>query len=452
VIDRIINDNVILDLKASETSLIKRLEKREKEFGIVSADQLLTSEDRTKQYTQLEKMVGHTPLSSEHLANGSTLWIKNETENPTESHYDRVMINILNKLEGRGIIKPGDTILEETSGSAGRSLAYFCNRLGFKLNIIVPQELPQERSKDMLTFGANLIKADKMGGIGAVNEKFKRMLVGFRREGYQTEKIEFEGPVWVFRKNDQTICAPNHSESNITPQAFEQIAKEVIEQLPPNAKLDVFIGTLGNGSTIKGISGELRRKFPNIKIIGTEDYKAPVNAVRKLELEYPNNSEMVKEKFREEYGYEMPNNKDYKYHESFGASTPGTYMPPFIEIQNIDEILLMKGEWHSLKRLQNMYALLNDNISNVIGNTSSENLFTARVIVSGKVWKDKNILILFYDKGDQYADWPPHRRGPASTDIIFNNYPLSWKQDPNSREKEEEEISPIVKRLREQGI
>lgn len=421
-------------LPMPETTLIKRLEAREKQFGIVPADQLVTPEDRADQYARLEKMVGHTPLESLYPRNGNKIWIKNESENPTECHYDRASVAVLKTLEGKGFIKPGDTLLEGTSGSAGRSFAYFCSRLGFKLDMIVPQELPPERGRDMLTFGTNLIRADKPGGMGPVIEKFRRTLVGFRRNGYKEEEGEqfsLEGkPVIIFEKGDHVVCAPNHSEIPITPRSFGQIAKEVLEQLPPGIQIDAFIGTLGNGATIKGISEVLKEKFPDLKIIGTEDYRSPTNAVRKLELEFPDNPEMVRQKFKEKYGVKMPDPKDFTYHDSFGASTPSSYKPAFIELDKIDEIVLMGDEWRDLKRRKNTYAVLLNNVPNAIGNTSAENRYLASVLALYGGLRNKNILVMTYDKGDQYADWPPAQRTYARPQPIRF---LDAQQEPKDK-------------------
>ncbi len=247
--------------RIAEAGMLARLAVREQASGIVPADQLLTPENRMRQYTQLEAMTGNTPLDPWHIQGGGTIWIKRESENPTESHYDRASVAVLKRLEMDGFIKPGDRILEGTSGSAGRSFAWACSRLGYKLDIIVPhkEEIPAERVRDMKALGANVIHADEKGGILKVRRKFRRMLVETKRAGYERDDYELEGkPIIVFRKDAETIVAPDHSEIIITPNAFGTIGDEVVAQLPEGARIDTFISTLGNGATLKGISERLR--------------------------------------------------------------------------------------------------------------------------------------------------------------------------------------------------
>lgn len=404
-----------------QTTLQDRLAQREQRFGIVPADQLTTPEARKRQYANLEAMVGNTPLTRVDAGNGNTLWVKIESENPTESHYDRVSLLVLKTLEEEGLIKPGNKILEGTSGSAGRSFAYFCNRLGYQLDMIVPHEdeFPEARARDIKGLGANLIHAGEKGGIAKVTSMYKRMLVGLRREGFTRHEYELEGkPIMVFKRGDETICAPNHSEIEITPRAFGTIAQEVIGQLPAGTKIDTFIGTLGNGATVKGISEVLRATYDDVQIIGTEFQAAPTNAIRKLRAEV--GEENLRAAFELKYGFPMPERGTQTYHDSFGSSTPG-YEPPFVEVAKIDDIVVVGNEWRDYKRRQNTYAWYNSNPVNSIGNTSAENAFVALKLSEFSGWRDRNILVLAYDKGDQYPDWPPELR--------IYEYPVQPQED-----------------------
>lgn len=397
-------------IKISEAGMLSRLVVREQAAGIVPAEQLLTLQDRMQQYARLEHMVGNTPLDSIQLSNGTTIWIKRESENPSESHYDRASLAVLKQLEMEGLIRPGDTILEGTSGSAGRSFAWACSRLGFKLDMIVPHgdEFPIERERDMKALGANLIHVPEKGGIGKVTKHFKRMMVEMKRNGYEIENYELEGkPIIIFRKGNDTVVAPNHSEIIITPQAFATIADEVVTQLPPNTKIDVYISTLGNGATLKGISEGLRAAYGNVVTIGIEHKNAPMNAIRKLRAEV--GEEAMRAAFERMYGFTMPERDEMRYHNSFGASTPG-YEPPFVEVDKLDGIILVGDEWEDFKRRNNTYAWLNGNTTNLIGNTSAENLYTAIYLGERPEWQGRNILVINYDKADQYADWPPQVR------------------------------------------
>lgn len=383
----------------------ERLARRERDLGVIPADQLLTHEDRERQYVIFEAATANSPLVRVCTPNGVNIWVKVESELPfSESHYDRVTPRILHVLERERLIKPGARILKGTSGSLGRSFAYFCNRLGYGLDMIVPQELPSDRRRDMEAFGTNMIEADRPGGVGQVIAKYKRMISSLRREGYELSQYELEGkPIMLFRRGDEVICAPNHSEIILTPRAFGVIAQEVVDSLPRNVKIDTFIGTLGNGSTVKGISEVLRAAYGEVRVIGTETRKAPVNAIRKIRKFL--DEDLLRPMFRVRYGFDMPERDEMQYHDSYGASTPG-YEPPFVEVENIDEIVLLGDEWRELHKKFNLASWMNYLDYNTIGHTSAENLWVALQ----RAKNDRpgaNYLVLFYDKADQYPGWPP---------------------------------------------
>ena len=390
-----------------ESPYLNRLAKSEQKFGIVSASELVTFENRVSQYGHLAlAMRQPTPLMSFKVG-GATIWAKVESANPfSESHYDRVTLAVLRTLEQENLLKPGMKILEGTSGSAGRSFAYFCNKLGFELDMIIPQELPWQRRRDMVALGANLIETEKLGGVREVIRKYRRTLVQLRRDSYEEKELTLEGkPISLFTKGDEVICAPNHSEIEITPRAFKNIAYEVARQVPSDVRIDTFIGTLGNGSTIKGISEGLKEKFgEDVRVIGTETRHAPVNAIRKLREEV--GEELLAEEFMKRYGFRMPIRQEMTYHDSYGASTPG-YEPPFVEVENIDQIVLLQDEWRELKRRYNERSYKYFQDENTLGNTSAENLWVAEQIALRPQGRGRNILVLFYDKADQYPGWPP---------------------------------------------
>lgn len=421
--------DLVNQFRQIESSFNDRLFQKERAFGVVPAAWLLTPTDRESQYLRFERMVRNTPLDSIRAANGATIWLKIEAENPSESHYDRATPVVLKKLEQEGFLKPGDTILEGTSGSAGRSFAYFCHRLGFKLKMIVPHidEFPDIRKKPIEDLGAEVIHADEKGGIAKVIQKFRRMVVGFKIAGYEREELILEGkPVIILRKGGETIVAPNHAEIDITPRAFSVIGSEVLAQLPSGAVIDLFVSTLGNGSTLKGISEVLRSAHPNLAVIGIETQHAPTNAIRRIREELvtsggfiesdfnprkPNLSAeaRLRQRFEELYGFRMPERNEMTYHDSFGASTSG-YEPPFIEVDKLAGIVLVGNEWRDYKRRYNTYAWLIGHSENYIGNTTAENLYVAHQLARLRGFKGRNILVINYDKGDQYSDWPPALR------------------------------------------
>lgn len=435
------NSPIFREGQPYSSSFQMRTAERRIQIGIVLASQLTTPEARARQLALIAHNVGNTPLLRDDFGKRGTIWVKDETANPfSESHYDRASLVVLQTLEDRGIIKPGDKILEGSSGSAGRSIAAFCEMEGYQLDIIVPYidpvnpnegDFPEARARDIRALGANVISADERGGIQKVQSKWKREVVKLRslaRKGIGTYKeVMVEGkPIIVYKNGTETICAPNHSEIIITPRAFGNIAREVLDQLPQGVMIDTFIGTLGNGATVKGISEVLREVNPNLRVIGTETKEAPTNSIRKIKWELikdgvftseqfddknpdPKALETLRQVFKKRYNRKMPSKNEQTYHDSFGASTPG-YEPPFVEVDKIDHIVLLDDEWRDLHRRVNTYAYLNNNPINIIGNTSAENLYVAGILAELESDPRRNYLVLRYDKADQYETWPPELR------------------------------------------
>lgn len=423
--------------QVTETDFQRRLAVRAREFGIVPASQLKTPQDRAVQYARFEAHLGNTPLLCIPAANDCTIWAKDEARNPfSESHYDRVAFRVLRTLEDGGFIKPGDRILEVTSGSAGRSLAVACYYLGFGLDIVVPHqdEIPEARLRDMRALGANIIHADEKGGIGKAISKWRRILAGYRgqaRNGvgaFDDKSLRLEGkPIIIYKNGDQTIVAPNHAEIPITPRAFEGIAREVLAQLPFGVKIDISILTLGNGSTLKATTDVFDEAFGRVRTIGVETRNAPTNAIREVRerliasgefskdafaaynkrVDDPIAHQRLKEEFEKRYGIPMPEKGEMSYHDSFGASTEG-YEPPFIDINRLSGIVVVGDEWRDFKRRWNTYAHLLNRPG--LGNTSVENLYVALKLAELEGKPGQNFLVLFYDKADQYVDWPPEIR------------------------------------------
>jgi len=375
-----------------------RLAEREAQHNIVSADQLVTPQDRTAQYFRFHQMVGGTPLLRLPLDNGGTAWAKFEMDSPTENHYDRASLAMFELLEGKGLIKPGDTILEGTSGSAGRSVAYFARRLGFNLQMLVPQEMDPVRRMEIEAQGATVLTAKEPGGIGSVVKEYGERIMGFIDEGYDRVRFREDGAkVNIFNKDGEVVCASNHSESLFTPKAFGQIAREVAIQLPYGVRIDTYLGTLGNGSSMKGISEELRRIYGEVKTIGVETLVAPVHALRKYGPEW----------FQERYGFVPAPEIDgvTQVHDVPGESVWG-YVPPFIELNQIDEIRIPDdASWRELQKEYNDVAWKAHHSTNYIGRTSAQNLYLAEQVAEES--PGRNILIVFFDRADQYSDWPP---------------------------------------------
>lgn len=427
---------------------MERLLARERRFGIVPANQLKTPEERIAQYRRLEAMVlsEATALEAQPAANGCTVFVKREFDRPTESHYDVATVSVLTRIEQeilrfaieKVITNPRISLVEVTSGSAGRSMAYFCSRLGLSLIELVPLDFREKneddtykrdediaRVRDMKALGTEIVWADEEGGVGLAIRKMYRLLAERygRRKGWERKEREIEdGKIILYWKGDEVVCVPNHAEIGITPQAFGHIGREIIGQLPKGVQIDTFVATLGNGSTVKGIGEALRAAFPHMAIIGTEPLQAPVTAIRKIcaQLEIPFDLKTytqfphVREAFLERYGFPCPSPDEMEYHNVPGNSDP-RYVARFVEVGNIDDIILYdaktanRPDWYStLRRRQNLYAWLANHGTNAFGNSSAVNLWHAYRLAEDPRNANKNILVFSYDKADQYSDWPPN--------------------------------------------
>ncbi len=419
----------------AHSSFLERLAEREQRFGIVPLPPTASKKDRLAQLDKLESHMEPTPLEIFRADHGSTIWAARVSDNPwSESHYDRATLPVLRTLIEQDLLPSGATILEGTSGSAGRSFASIGRYLGHPVTMLVPneREFPEARMRDIAALGTNVVRVVNNGGIGEVVRQYGTELSRLKVvEGYDRRKVNLEGmPVYTFRKGDHVIVAPNHSDIIITPNAFGSIGQDVLNQLPSGVTIDTFIATLGNGSTVKGISEVLNRaQNSRVTVIGTETRKSPTTAIRKTretliaegqylkeafkrynkKADEPEAHAALADKFIREYGIKMPEEGEQSYHDSFGSSTPG-YEPRFIEPENIDHIVLMGDEWRNYKRRVNTYAIIGNNEMNSIGNTSAENLYTAIMFGHLDLIGGRNILVLLYDKGDQYEDWPPEKK------------------------------------------
>lgn len=422
---------------------LKRLEIREAQAGVLSASELTTPKARFQQYRALESMIGNTPLMLIPAENGSTILAKVTSQNPSESHYDYATLKILEALEKSDMIAPGDTLVEATSGSLGISFAYMCSRLGFKLRILVPEDLPVERRREMEQFGANVesisatetyknepdpLKRDpEQSSFGRTVKRYGELMEELTKQTTsrdQRQKIVFpEGgkAVRSFTINGERLCFSNHAESMVTPVAFQRIGQEILDILPVGVNIDAFVGAVGNGSTLKGITTAINSKVravsPKMKVVGVENLRCPTFFVKKYGEDH----------FVKIFGRKP----SYDVQDSWGQSQPG-YIPPFVNENELDEIRLVDVPTRDAVR-QDYNAGKQD--IETVGNTSASSLKVARDYA--REHPGSTVLILFYDKGARYsgglekivpgANIVDPRTHPAFERAMIQ--PLGWKQD-----------------------
>ena len=195
----------------------------------------------------LDRLVGNTPL----IKLGDRLYAKFETYNPSGSIKDRIGHYILKKAEERGDLKPGDTIVEATSGNTGIAVSMFGASKGYPVIIVMPSNMSEERKQMMRMFGAEVIQTDPGDFDGSI---------GLR------DKICKDPGFFNFNQF--------HNLDNIACH-YETTGVEILEQtkgLPVAAFLD---GT-GTGGTLMGVTARLKERYPNIKTLAIEPAESPV--------------------------------------------------------------------------------------------------------------------------------------------------------------------------------
>ncbi len=216
-------------------------------------------------YKTLEDFVGETPLVRLQRIPGDTsnvLLAKLEGNNPAGSVKDRPALSMIVHAEKRGAIKPGDTLIEATSGNTGIALAMAAAMRGYKMILIMPENQSLERRQTMRAFGAELVLVSKAGGMEQARDV--------------AEKMQAEGKGVIF---DQ-FANPDNPLSH-----YEGTGPEIWRDT--QGKVTHFVATMGTTGTIMGTSRFLKEKNPAIQIIGVHPKDgANVPGIRKWPEEY----------------------------------------------------------------------------------------------------------------------------------------------------------------------
>jgi len=197
-------------------------------------------------YQTLESTVGNTPLVQlQRLPGdtGNTLLVKLEGNNPAGSVKDRPALSMIKHAEARGDIKPGDTLIEATSGNTGIALAMAAAMQGYKMVLVMPQHMSSERRAVMKAFGAELVLVSKESGMEGARDLAKEM----EGQGKGTVLDQFSNP-----DNPRA-----HYEST-GPEIWRDTHGEITH----------FVSAMGTTGTIMGVSEYLKEQNPEIEIVG----------------------------------------------------------------------------------------------------------------------------------------------------------------------------------------
>ncbi len=199
-------------------------------------------------YPTIESCIGKTPLVALQRIPGessNTILVKLEGNNPAGSVKDRPAISMIQRAEVRGEIKPGDVLIEATSGNTGIALAMAAAIKGYKMILIMPENNTEERKAAMRAYGADLILVSKESSMEGARDLAKSM--------------ESEG---IGRVLDQFGNSDN-------PLAhFENTGPEIWKQT--KGKITHFVSSMGTTGTIMGVSRYLKSKNSDIQIIGLQ--------------------------------------------------------------------------------------------------------------------------------------------------------------------------------------
>jgi cysteine synthase B len=220
-------------------------------------------------YPTIEDAIGKTPLvrlqrigATANAAKNNVILGKLEGNNPAGSVKDRPALSMIARSEERGDIQPGDTLIEATSGNTGIALAMAAAIKGYRMVLIMPEDLSIERAQTMKAFGAELILTPKSGGM-----EYARDLA---------DKMQAEGKGRVL---DQFA---NQDNPRIH---YETTGPEIWEQTAGN--LTHFVSAMGTTGTITGVSRFLKEQNPTIRIIGAQPSEGSrIPGIRKWPQEY----------------------------------------------------------------------------------------------------------------------------------------------------------------------
>jgi cysteine synthase B len=214
-------------------------------------------------YGDIIQSIGNTPLVELPRLSpkpGVRIWAKLESRNPTGSVKDRVARALIEDAEAQGAIMPGQTILEPTSGNTGISLAMICSRKGYRLKVVMPENVTPERTQLLHMYGAEIVYSEGSKGSNGAVEKALDMA-----------------------QADSSYYMPYQYGNVANPNAhYNGTALEILEELD---EVSAFVAGLGTGGTLMGNGRRLKETFGDAcKIVAAEPMQGePVQGLRSLD-------------------------------------------------------------------------------------------------------------------------------------------------------------------------
>ena len=215
--------------------------------------------------SSLESCIGNTPLVQlQRMAagTGSEVWVKLEGNNPAGSVKDRAALSMIQQAELRGEIKPGDTLIEATSGNTGIALAMIAALKGYRMKLLMPEYMSQARQASMRAYGAELILVSREQGIEGARDLAQQM--ADRGEGMILDQ---------FNNADNPLAH------------FTTTGPEIWQQT--QGKVTHFVSSMGTTGTITGVGRFLKQQSDTVKIVGLQPSEgSSIPGIRRWPQEY----------------------------------------------------------------------------------------------------------------------------------------------------------------------
>lgn len=294
--------------------------------------------------------IGNTPLVEINYPGHATILAKAEFLNPTGSHKDRPYLRMVEAMERDGKIAPGrSTLVDYTTGNAGPALAYVGKEKGYRVIVVMPENMTLERIDQIRYYGAELILTDA-----------KEFVRGARMKAEE-----------IVRDNADHVLL-NQSDNRENTNACRDIGREVTEFLAQEGKsLSAFVGAIGTGALISGVALALREDDPKVKVVGFEPIESPSSFAAKLGIPFK-----------------------HRDHNLIGTG-PGK-VASNTDLELIDCVeLIGKNERDEGKKLLRGLKLW-------LGHTSAAGLCVAKKIARVLGEGNGNVLTIFYDAGWKY--------------------------------------------------
>lgn len=205
-------------------------------------------------FDNILQTIGRTPHIRINRLFGSDakVWVKSERGNPGGSIKDRIALAMVEDAEQKGLLQPGGTIIEPTSGNTGVGLALVAAVKGYKLILVMPESMSIERRRLFLAYGASFDLTPKEKGMkGAIA---------------RAEELQAQTPgAWIPQQFENPANIATHEQNT---------AQEIVQDFPDG--LDVLITGVGTGGHLTGVARVLKARFPNLKVFAVEPAASPV--------------------------------------------------------------------------------------------------------------------------------------------------------------------------------